>query len=161
MCNFIVFAGYVSICKKGSKSRIKFLLVPFLARNPSLWVQSCTISTISFKFNYCMLLALMKHHNQPSAEQTFHPLSPSLAIRLNGLIPTMTTEAQKMGACSGLTKYPCNRRHQIQLRCSSCNTHVECGVSFLHIYKEIQLWLKRLGVGLYLVRKISIAERRT
>ncbi len=75
-----------------------------LARNPSLRVQSCTISTISFKFNYCMLLALMKHHVQPSAEQTFHLLSPSPAIRLNGLIPTMTTEAQKMGACYGLTK---------------------------------------------------------
>lgn len=118
------------------------------------------MSTISFRFNYCMLLALMKHRDQPSTEHTFRPPSPSLAIRLNGLIPTMTTEAQKLGACYGLTKYPCNRRHQIQLMCSSCNTHVECGVSFLHIYREIQLWLKRLGAGVYLVRKISTPERR-
>lgn len=113
------------------------------ARNSSLQVQSYTIWTISFKFNYCMLLALMKHCCQPSAEQSFHLLSPSLAIRLNGLIPTMTTEAEKMGACYGLTKYPCNRRHQIQLRCSFCDTHIECGVSFLHIYREIELWLKK------------------
>lgn len=86
-----------------------------------------------------MSLALMKRWDQPSTEQTFHPLSPSLAIRLNGLIQTMTTQGQKIGACYGLTKYPCNRRHRIQLRCSFCNTHVECGVSFLYIYREIQL----------------------
>lgn len=106
-----------------------------------------------------MSLAIMKHCNQPSTEQTFHPLSPSLAIRLNGLIQTMTTEAQKIGACYGLTKYPCNRRHQIQLRRSSCNTHIEHGVSFLHIYREIQLWLKSLGAVVYRVLKISTPER--
>lgn len=48
-----------------------------------------------------------------------------------------------MGACCNLTKYPCNRSHQIQLRCSSCDTHVEHGVSFLHIYREIQGGLRK------------------
>lgn len=143
LCRFRVFAGQ----KKKIKEQNQIPSCPYLARNLSLWVQPCTISTISFKFNYCMLLALMKHCDLPSTEPALHPLAPSLAIRLNGLIPTVTTEAQKMGACYGLTQHPCNRRHQIQLRCPSCNTQVECGVSFLHIYKEIQLCLKRLRVG--------------
>lgn len=90
---------------------------------------------------------------KPSAGRTFRPLSPALAIRLNDLISTMTTEAEKIGACCGLTKYPCNRRHQILLRCSSCNTHIECGVSFLQIYWEIQLWPETFGDGVNLVWK--------
>lgn len=63
----------VEVCKKDQRAEANTCL----ARNPSLRVQSCTISTISFKFNYCMLLALMKHCDQPSAEQTFHPVTLS------------------------------------------------------------------------------------
>ncbi len=89
-----------------------------------------------------MRLALMKHRDQILAKQTFRSPSPSPAIGLNGLIQTMTTQAQKMGARLGATKYPCNRSHQILWSCSYSNTHAERGVSFLHIYWDIQLLFK-------------------
>lgn len=132
------------VCKKRSKSR-NFCS----ARHASLWVQPRTISSISFKFNCCMLLALMKLCDQPLAEQSFHLLSPSPAIRLNDQIQTMKTESQKMGARYGPTKYPCNWSHLIQLRCSSCNTQVWC--LFSPHLQGIQLWLERLGAGDFVV----------
>lgn len=45
----------VDVCKKRSNSRNSGL-----SRNPGLRVQACTISTISFQFNNCMLRALIK-----------------------------------------------------------------------------------------------------
>lgn len=50
-----------------------------------------TITTISSNFNKRMFLARMSH--KPSAGGSAYPLSPPLAIRLNGLIQTATTEA--------------------------------------------------------------------
>lgn len=106
-----------------------------------------------------MLLALMKHRDQPSAEQNLPPPVTLAGNQVKWPNPNNDNRGTEMGACYGLTKYSCNRSHQIQLRRSSCNTHVECGVSFLHIYREIQLGLKRLGAGVYQVRKISTPER--
>lgn len=105
-----------------------------------------------------MFLSLMKQRDRPSVEPPFHPLPPSLAVRLNGLIPTMTTEAQKTGACYGLTKYPCNRRHQIQFSYFFCNTRVECGVSFLHLQGNSTLAKKTLRQSLSSLRNVHTRE---
>lgn len=61
----------------------------------------------------------------------------------------------KWWALPSPAEWPCNRSHQIQWRCSSCDTHIQGGVSFLHIYRETQLSPKRC-CG---IQKISTAER--
>lgn len=119
------------------KSRISCL-----SRNPSLYLQSCTIRTISSKFNNCVLVALMKHLIQANHLPPV-TLSSNQAKWPNPNNDNRGTEHGCMLWC--LTKCPCNRSHQIQLRSSSCDAHIGRGISFLHIYGEIQLLLKRVG----------------
>ena len=103
---YILYKLVFSKLQEKIKEQSQISAQAFLARNPSLWIEPCSISTISSKFYYCMLLALMKPLDKPSAEQAFQPLSPFVAIRLNGLILTMTIELHKMGVCCGLNKVP-------------------------------------------------------
>lgn len=119
------------------KSRISCL-----SRNSSLDVQSRTISTISSKFNNCVLVALMKHLVQANHLPPV-TLSGNQAKWPNPNNDNRGTEHGCMLWC--LTKCPCNRSHQTQLRSSSCDAHIGCGISFLHIYREIQLLSKRAG----------------